>query len=364
MLRGAARDQSGVTIVEAMVAAFLLLVGILGSVSVFDSSRRESATGERQQIAVEQAQAELERMRDVPYEKLAVDPASPGWESSGAPGDPLNRLDAAAGTFRVGPDRVESLTFAQAQGGGIAPLSRLDVAADGVPMNMWIYRFVTWRDEDCPVADTSGITGPLDELLVGLEPATGLIDGLLGEDGLLSQALGLLLPDSVRDALQAVGVDVEEIEAVLDARVANLTALVGSLGQAEIDPCDIDLEALGALDDTATIAALEPALRQLDGALAGYDGCVVDALGIGLVCDDFGPVQEAIDGLPDPDELAADMDALIAALDAIDTADHDQNTKRLTVAVVLEPRTGSGPFKPVWATSVAGDPEAALLSQP
>ena len=65
----------------------LLVIGILGGISVFDSSRRESATGERQQIAALQAQEELERLRDVPYAELALDPVRV-LETFGRPGEP------------------------------------------------------------------------------------------------------------------------------------------------------------------------------------------------------------------------------------------------------------------------------------
>jgi hypothetical protein len=57
------------------------------------------------------------------------------------------------------------------------------------------------------------------------------------------------------------------------------------------------------------------------------------------------------------------LDGIIDGLGdlAADLSDPDENTKRLTVAVLVEPRDGVGPAEPVWASTVVRDPSAGIL---
>jgi hypothetical protein len=69
-------------------------------------------------------------------------------------------------------------------------------------------------------------------------------------------------------------------------------------------------------------------------------------------------------GSDDPAENTEYLDGLLDGLgDLADPASYDtyKNTKRVVVAVVVEPRTGVGPAEPVWASTVMRDPEAGLL---
>ena len=47
---------------------------------------------------------------------------------------------------------------------------------------------------------------------------------------------------------------------------------------------------------------------------------------------------------------------------ANDVSNTAKNSKRITVAVKVEPRTGVAPMNPIWMSSVVRDPSAGLLT--
>lgn len=371
MLNDRFSDERGFTLVEGMVGAFILLVGILGAIGVFEGSGHASATGERQQYAADRAQAELERLRDLPYSELAINStASPSWQPSGQDGDPFARVGVGVGgarTFAVRPGANEEMVLSAAGGRGIAPYtSEPALSPSAAPLK--IYRFVSWRDEDCEVAPqvsnlTSGLSGSLANL-GGTTPS--LIDGLLGPGSLLGSVIGLLTNGVLRSQLQAVQGLLNQTRTALNNGLTGLNAAIARLDGLELDPCDMDLSALRALEETRLFtAAVSPALQTLDSALAAYHSrqCLPNILGI-RICNvlpspeltNLTSALTNVQGLLNPTSLTSTLNTLTASLNAIQVRDHDRNTKRITIAVVLAPRGGSGPTKPVWATSVVSDP--------
>jgi hypothetical protein len=311
-------------------------------------------------VAALHAQAEIERMRDLPYSELGTDPAE-GWASSTAPGDPANRLGGTTNvTFRAGESLTEDVVFHAENGKGIDPYSSSPVEVDGIPLDLNVYRFVSWRNEDCEVADLSGVKGSLAGYVN--EPQ-GLVDDLLGSGNPLSELLGPLfnlLNPIVRSRLAAV----EALLSSIDPGLGDLISAIDELE--EVDPCDIDVETLNDLEEGA--GSLSPLLTELDSRINAYYAGCTKVLGVIVSCPGsnsslFTNLSAAVANLENED-VPTTLAELTTSLDEIDAADHTHNTKRLTVAVVLAPRTGSGPFKPVWATSVVSDPDEGLLSSP
>jgi hypothetical protein len=354
------REEDGFSLIEAAVAGSLLLIAIIGGIGVFDSSRRESATGERQQVAALHAQAEIERMRDVPYSDLGIDPAE-GWQPSLAPGDPTNRVAGTTNvTFRAGESLTEDMAFFSENGKGIDPYSSSPIEVAGVPLDLNVYRFISWRDEECPVADLSGLTGSMEGLT---DTTTGLLGTLLGGGSVLNQLLGPLL--GILNPV--IGSQLDELEATLGGVEDEVTELIDAVnGLEEVDPCDADVETLNEME--GTIGPLNPLLTQLDTRLGAYRaGCTV-VLGVVVSCPGTGSalwtsLNSTITSIESGDFQSQIAD-LTTALDELELDDHTHNTKRVTVAVVLDPRTGSGPSKPVWATSFVSDPDEGLLAGP
>lgn len=61
--------------IEALVAALVLTVGILGLIGAFDSARKLNLLSERRTLIAHRAQLEIERLQTVAYSKLALNAA-------------------------------------------------------------------------------------------------------------------------------------------------------------------------------------------------------------------------------------------------------------------------------------------------
>ncbi len=362
MLKARLSSESGFTLVEAAVAGLILVIGILGGISVFDTSRRESGTGERLQVAQSKAASELERMRDVPYEELATD-ASQSWFSSGQEGDPAERIVAGgAPAFKTSDAGTEELV--RTPGAGIAPFSPPElVDIGGAQFTVSVYRFVSWRDVECQVVDLTSLkaafNGRIDALLARVASVNSRTDALLSK--LVGGILGLPLLSGFKNDLQALQATTSELQAQLNALLAAVAGLD------ELDPCDADIETLDAINET--LDALTPALDTLDAALLSANNapsCRVVI--VTVVCPTipvntstlYGTARAQITAFRNED-WQGDVEGVVASLGELSSDDHTQNTKRVTVAVVVEPENGSGPFKPVWSTSIIADPDAEAL---
>lgn len=77
--REAAKGDAGVTVVEMMVASFLLGLGVLGVTALLVSSARTAAIAEAQNDASALATGELEIVRSYNYELVGIDPSSDGY---------------------------------------------------------------------------------------------------------------------------------------------------------------------------------------------------------------------------------------------------------------------------------------------
>src|SRR2546430_2159922 len=65
-------SQDGFTIVEVLIAALVMTIGILGLIGAFDSGRKLTLLSERRTAMAHRAQLELERLQTYPYGQLAM----------------------------------------------------------------------------------------------------------------------------------------------------------------------------------------------------------------------------------------------------------------------------------------------------
>ncbi len=89
------RRQEGFTVIEVVIAAMILLVGVLGLFGSLSVSQKLSLVGERQTSLAHRAQQELERLQSMPFQQLAMTVSAP--TPSGCP----NPLTAA---YPTSPD--------------------------------------------------------------------------------------------------------------------------------------------------------------------------------------------------------------------------------------------------------------------
>jgi Tfp pilus assembly protein PilV len=77
------RGESGMTMVELMVAAAICAVGIGATIGLMDNSRQAAVTSEKRDVMAHQGQRELERLMELPWANFAhptgVIPTSSPW---------------------------------------------------------------------------------------------------------------------------------------------------------------------------------------------------------------------------------------------------------------------------------------------
>jgi prepilin-type N-terminal cleavage/methylation domain-containing protein len=137
-------DQAGFTLVEMLVAMAVLLIGIVATFGVFASSKNASLAAQRNEVAVHQAQREMEKLRAYRYTELGL-ASMPA--SSSDPNNPNYRVQAA-NKFRskTNPVLDEDLV----SGGLIAPgPESFTVGETSGAVTGKVYRYITWRDENC-----------------------------------------------------------------------------------------------------------------------------------------------------------------------------------------------------------------------
>ncbi|HWX74039.1 MAG TPA: hypothetical protein VNZ05_01965 [Solirubrobacteraceae bacterium] len=66
------RPQEGFAVLEVLIAAVVLAIGILGMVGAFDSARKLNLLSERRTAMAHRAQLEVERLQSYPYSELAM----------------------------------------------------------------------------------------------------------------------------------------------------------------------------------------------------------------------------------------------------------------------------------------------------
>jgi len=144
--------EDGMTIVEVVVAGLILVLGAVGVLGVVDAATRNTFRAEQSQVVSNVLQSEMEELRQLPYEELALTETPP---DSGDPADPNSRV--SSGTF----------FYTGRNNTGLKPLvyngssNKGDPVAGGVvdpgptPFTVGdvkgqIYRYVVW--DTCPSA--------------------------------------------------------------------------------------------------------------------------------------------------------------------------------------------------------------------
>jgi hypothetical protein len=146
------RGEEGLTIVEVVVAGLILVAGALGVLGIIDSATRNTFRAEQSQVVSNVLQGEVERLREIPYSKLALT-ALP--LDSGDPEDPNSRV-ASTSFYYTGRDEtgLKPIVYNGAANGketieggtvdpGPDPFQVGDVTGD-------VYRYVVW--DTCPSA--------------------------------------------------------------------------------------------------------------------------------------------------------------------------------------------------------------------
>src|SRR5687768_12498909 len=145
-IRKVAAREDGFTVFEMLVASMLLVVGMMATLLAFDSSTRNTLRLKQSQVMLERAQQEMEKIRALPYNQIALT-VLPAQSSD--PESPASRI--SAGSFALTRDltRYASLVVngtslfpnRTVTGGTLAPESTV-TSGD---LTLRVYRYVVWR---------------------------------------------------------------------------------------------------------------------------------------------------------------------------------------------------------------------------
>jgi prepilin-type N-terminal cleavage/methylation domain-containing protein len=148
------RDERGFTLVELLIAMVLTAVGVVATLGVFGASGRTTVISQNTEVGAQQAQAELDRLSKLKYGELALTAA------------PVNSTDVKNPNYRVSGTNFNvrsGLTEALVTTAGTGATAKVDpgpstfaVGQNDSTITGRIYRYVTWRDENCPASICDG----------------------------------------------------------------------------------------------------------------------------------------------------------------------------------------------------------------
>jgi type II secretory pathway pseudopilin PulG len=188
-----AAGEDGFTVVEAVIGAMLMVIGMLATFQILDSATRNAARAEGTQVALEVAQREMEELRALGYDEVALT-ATPS--TSGNTNDPRSRV--SGGNFALNRDGTSPATMVvnggSVFGGGTISGGVVDPGPETFASGQVtgrIYRFVVWRNDSQCAESLCGGTQDFKQVIV----AVRLDAGAGPERGYVETQSGFVDPD-------------------------------------------------------------------------------------------------------------------------------------------------------------------------
>lgn len=148
-----ARSEAGFTLAEVVIAIFILALATLAVVQVFDASTRNAFRAEQTQAAINVAQREIEEIRNLDYDQVALS-STPTFVDDD--NDPRQRVD----TTRFDASDDGSLFEMVRNGGSLDDGGSINCSTTSSPctpsgpedftsgdISGEIFRFVVWRND-------------------------------------------------------------------------------------------------------------------------------------------------------------------------------------------------------------------------
>jgi hypothetical protein len=173
MARKPLGGECGFSLVELLLAGTVMSIGVAATLATFGTAGRATLRSQQHGVAVQQARAEVERIAALPYGSLALT-ASP--IASSDPAQPGHRVEGSALRIRTGLSEAFVMTPGADHTARVDPGPQtFAVGTGGATITGKVYRYVTWRDEDCPgslcegTQDTKRVT-----VAVTVDPSSGV----------------------------------------------------------------------------------------------------------------------------------------------------------------------------------------------
>jgi type II secretory pathway pseudopilin PulG len=152
------RREEGFAIVELLVAVLILATGAIAVLGIFDASTRNTFRAEQTQVAINRAQRELEQIRQLAYQDVALTTTPPASSDSKHPGYRVSGSDFALGWDGTTPSDNAEMVVKNIGGvtdGSVNPGPTSFTSGD---ISGKVYRYVVWRDDpNCELVPNSTI---------------------------------------------------------------------------------------------------------------------------------------------------------------------------------------------------------------
>ena len=151
------RGEDGFTLIEVLIAAFILTLAATATFGVLSASTRNAQRAQAIQVAQDKAQHEMEKLQAIPYDELALkDPPLPDLTNPLDPNYRVGQFD----TFRVNRDSTGPAATLALEGDFLWGTDKRveNGVVDPGPfpfqegnVSGWVYRYIVWRnDPSCP----------------------------------------------------------------------------------------------------------------------------------------------------------------------------------------------------------------------
>ena len=142
--KGLLRQERGTTVAEMLVAATLLLVGVVALFTTFDGSRDLTSTSEKNGIAAHRGELEVEKALSLAYKNIALT-STPAHSGSDSNPDFYANSDATYQWDQSSSPKPADPMVVDATDGALAHVSSW---SDGQSrLSGSVYRYVTWIDD-------------------------------------------------------------------------------------------------------------------------------------------------------------------------------------------------------------------------
>ncbi|HEY8502531.1 MAG TPA: prepilin-type N-terminal cleavage/methylation domain-containing protein, partial [Solirubrobacterales bacterium] len=153
-------SEDGFTIAEVLVAILILAIGSMATFSLLSAATRNAQRAEASQVALEYAEQELEFLRSMESEELALTASPPHSANTFSPNNRVTNGTFALQRSPLGSYRDLVVNGGSLYGGGsveggmIAPGPTPFTSGD---VKGKVYRYIVWRnDEKCTEANCPG----------------------------------------------------------------------------------------------------------------------------------------------------------------------------------------------------------------
>ena len=140
--------------IELLIAMALTAVGVAATLGVFGAAGRTTVISQNTEVGAQQAQAELDRLSKLKYGELALT-STP--VASANVKNPNYRVSGSNFNVRTGVTEALVTTAGDGATAKVDPgPTDFAVGQNGSTITGKIYRYVTWRDENCPATICDG----------------------------------------------------------------------------------------------------------------------------------------------------------------------------------------------------------------